>query len=338
MNKLIVFLYIICIICNSPLHSQSLENNDSLENKMIEYRKEKKVKWQYNPFREFETDKYLYGWLDPNVYNSKYWFGDILNIKEMYDKGNYDFDSVLIFHQPTLATEAAPIAFEYHNDHRFRIGVGYLTQFFLSAYPTGYDRYYGISLMYATHMQVEAYFDYIYKNKLRIRFTPLRHTCSHISGDILGDSELYDKNNEEFRDVGFEQMHFSAHYNWGWFTFYGGTAFAITGFKKSNFVNLFNVYFGTDFRLPIWGEISFITGIYVAANYDEINTVSRKKKGDGYTIIDSYSKFYPHISVGVGFEVYRIIFAFKYEYLRSRQLYSYKKMENKIGMEVSLFL
>lgn len=161
--------------------------------------------------------------------------------------------------------------------------------------------------------------------------------CSYF-WDILGDETLYNREIEEFKDSGFEQMQLSLHYKYSWFTFYGGSYFAITGFKKSNFVNLFNVYFGTDFRLPIWGEISFITGIYVAANYDEINTVSRKKKGDGYTIIDSYSKFYPHISVGVGFEVYRIIFAFKYEYLRSRQLYSYKKMENKIGMEVSLFL
>lgn len=36
--------------------------------------------------------------------------------------------------------------------------------------------------------------------------------------------------------------------------YYGGFSFAITGFYESNFVNLFSLYYGTDFRYPLWGR------------------------------------------------------------------------------------
>ena len=146
-----------------------------------------------------------------------------------------------------------------------------------------------------------------------------------------------DKNKEEFRDVGFEQMHLSAAYRWGWFSFYGGTSFAITGFKKSNIVNLFNIYTGIDFRFPIWGEISLVTGVYAGAFLDEINTIIRDKKGDGYPALNSKNEWSPSVSVGIGFEIYRFIIGVKYEYLRSKQLYAYRKMESRIGLEASLF-
>ncbi len=306
-------------------------------NSMDMHTKEVKAKWSFNPLRLYDTDKYLYGWLDPDVYNSKYWIGDIFDIEYLYDKGNYRFDKMAFFHQPTLATEINPIAFNYKNDHRFRIGVGFLTQFFLSVYKPDYNILYGESLFYGTYMQVELYFDYIYNNSLRFRFTPVRHICTHIGGDILGDDNLYDKTKEEFRDSSIELMHFSLHYKYGYFTMYGGLSFAMTGFQESNFVNLFSIYYGTDFRYPIWGEISFIGGIYLGASYDRINSVERKNNTDGYNIIDSYDKWFPSIAVGVGFEIYRFTIGVKYEYLRSRQLYSYKKIENKLGVEVSLF-
>lgn len=141
---------------------------------------------------------------------------------------------------------------------------------------------------------------------------------------------------EEFRDSGFEQMQFSLHYKYSWFTFYGGSYFAITGFKKSNFVNLFGIFSGIDFRVPIWGEISFISSIYLAANLDEINTV--KRGYNSYTILDSYNEWTPSIAIGIGFEIYRITVGVKYEYARSKQLYAYRNMENKIGIEASLYL
>ena len=310
---------------------------NSFKEKMDLHSKEVKSEWKFNPLRVYETDKYLYGWLDPEVYNCKYWIGDIFSIEDMYNNGNYRFDKMSFFHQPTLATEINPIVFNYKDKHRFKIGVGFLTQFFLSVYNPDYKIFYGESLFYGTYMQVEAYFDYIYNDVLRFRFTPIRHICTHIGGDILGDNELYDRNKEEFRDSSIELMHFSLHYKYGYFTFYGGFSFAMTGFDESNFVNLFGLYYGTDFRYPLWGEISLITGFYLGASYDRINTVLRRSNTDGYNIVNSYDKWFPSISVGIGIEIYRFVIGVKYEYMRSRQLYSYKKMENKLGLEVSLF-
>ncbi|WP_297206825.1 hypothetical protein [uncultured Brachyspira sp.] len=310
---------------------------NSFKEKMDFHSKEVKSEWKFNPLRVYETDKYLYGWLDPEVYNCKYWIGDIFSIEDMYNNGNYRFDKMSFFHQPTLATEINPIVFNYKDKHRFKIGVGFLTQFFLSVYNPDYKIFYGESLFYGTYMQVEAYFDYIYNDVLRFRFTPIRHICTHIGGDILGDNELYDRNKEEFRDSSIELMHFSLHYKYGYFTFYGGFSFAMTGFDESNFVNLFGLYYGTDFRYPLWGEISLITGFYLGASYDRINTVLRRNNTDGYNIVNSYDKWFPSISVGIGIEIYRFVIGVKYEYMRSRQLYAYRKMENKLGLEVSLF-
>lgn len=324
----IIKIFIFIIFCYS-LYAQ-----DNIKDKMDSHIENVKTQWRYNPFR-YETYKRLYGWLDPDAYNSKYWIGDILNIENLYPKYEYRFDKTIFFHTPTLATEINPIDFLYKDNHRIRIGVGFLCNFFLSVYKPDFQIYYGESLFYGTYIQAELYFDYIYNDSLRFRFTPVRHICSHIGGDILGDSTLYDKTAEEFRDSSVEQMHFSTHYKYGYFTFYGGFAFAMSGFNESNFVNLFKIYYGTDFRYPIWGEISLITGLYISADYDKINTVYREAKS--YRILESYNKLFPSIAVGIGFEIYRFTIGIKYEYYRSRQLYAYRKLESKLGAEVTLF-
>lgn len=303
---------------------------------MDNYAKKVKMQWEYNPFKNYETDRYFSSWVNPNAYNSKFWIGTIFNVKEMYPIKNFNLDRIQFFYQPTLATEVTPISFKINDKHRFKIGVGYLTHFFFSKYNEGVSQYYGQSLLYGTYMQVEVFFDYIYDNVLKLRFTPLKHICSHISGDILGDPSLYDKDTEEFRDAGFEQMSFSAYYKYSWFTFYGGIDFAIIGFNKSNFVNLLKIFSGIDLRIPIWGEISFITGIYLDVNLDKINGIERGL--NQYILINTYNEWKPSVSVGAGIEIYRIILGLKYQYERSKQLYAYRKIEHKFGIEASLYL
>ncbi|WP_300711904.1 hypothetical protein [uncultured Brachyspira sp.] len=316
----------------------SQETNNTLKTKMDNYTKKTKMKWEFNPLRNYETDRYFSGWTDPNSYRNRFWIGDIFNIEKMYDNNNFNFNKMDFYYQPTLAVEVTPISFRYNNVHRFKIGVGYLTHFFLSKYKSGYDQYYGQSLMYGTYMQVEVLFDYIFNNTFKLRISPLRHICSHISGDILGDENLYDKTKEEFKDTGYEQIHISAYYKYGWLNFYGGMNFAVTGFKKSNIVNLFTAFIGTDLRVPIWGEISFITGVYLGMDYDLINSVIRYKNNQRYFINDKFTQWLPNISVAVGFEIYRVIIGIKYDYARSKQLYAYRKMESKIGFDISLYL
>ncbi|PCG20270.1 hypothetical protein [Brachyspira sp. G79] len=330
-----IYTFVLILLLNTIIYSQQ---SNTLKDKMDNYTQKIKMEWEFNPLKNYETDRYFSGWLDPDAYNSSFWIGDVLNIDKMYNNDNFNFDKMDFYYQPTLATEVTPIAFRYNEVHRFKIGVGYLTHFFLSKYKKGYDQYYGQSLMYGTYMQVEVFFDYIFNNTFKLRFSPLRHICAHISGDILGDEKLYDKEKEDFKDSGFEQMHVSAYYKYGWFTFYGGMNFAIIGFDKSNIVNLFSAFAGTDFRVPIWGEISFIAGVYLGLNHDLINNVSRYTNGQRYYINDQHTEWIPEISVGVGFEIYRVIIGLKYDYGRSKQLYSYKTMESKIGLDISLYL
>ena len=178
----IIFTISALLLLNTAIYSQK---SNTLKDKMDNYTQKVKMKWEFNPLKNYETDRYFSGWLDPNAYSSRFWLGDIFNIEQMYNNDNFNFDKMDFYYQPTLATELAPIAFRYNEVHRFKIGVGYLTHFFLSKYKKGYDQYYGQSLMYGTYMQVEVFFDYIFNNTFKLRFSPLRHICAHISGDIL---------------------------------------------------------------------------------------------------------------------------------------------------------
>lgn len=184
------------------------ETNGSLKYKMDNYEEKVKTKWEYNPFKNYATDRYFSSWLNPNAYNSKFWFGDIFNIKEMYPNKNFNFDKMILYYHPTLATEVTPISFKHNEKHRFKIGVGYLTHFFFSHYGKVFSQSYGKSLFYGTYTQTEVFFDYIYNNSFKFRFSPLRHVCSHIAGDILGDDKLYDKSTEEFKDKDLSKCNF----------------------------------------------------------------------------------------------------------------------------------
>lgn len=335
MKNYIIGIIIYVFFQNVIIYSQ---DSNSINIKMDNYTESVKIKWEFNPLKNYENDRYFAGWLDPDVYNSKFWLGNIFNIKEMYKNNKFNLDKMDFYYQPTLATEIAPIAFQYKDIHRFKIGVGYLTHFFLSKYKKGYSQLYGQSLMYGTYMQVEMFFDYIYNNIFKLRFTPLKHICAHTSGDILGDPNLHDRTKEQFMDTGFEQIQISAYYRYGWFTFYGGMGFAVTGFNKSSILNLFTSFIGTDFRFPIWGEISLISGIYLGIKHDLINDIERYSNNKGYYIKNHYTQWVPSISVGIGIEIYRMIIGLKYDYHRSKQLYSHKNMENKIGLDISIYL
>ncbi|MDA0034615.1 hypothetical protein OFR27_05685 [Brachyspira hyodysenteriae] len=87
------------------------------------------MEWEFNPLKNYETDRYFSVWTDHNAYSSKFWLGEIFNIKEMYNNKNFNFDKMNFYYQPTLATEVTPIVFRYNDIHRFKIGVGYLTLF-----------------------------------------------------------------------------------------------------------------------------------------------------------------------------------------------------------------
>lgn len=131
------------ILLSSLLYSQN-SNDNSLENKMNNYKDKISVQWKYNPLRIYETDKYFSPWLDPDNYNTSFWFGDVLNAKTLYPNKNFNLDNVVMYFSPKLAVDLAPIAFNINGDkHRFRIGVGYSLKLFFSSYKKGEDQLYG---------------------------------------------------------------------------------------------------------------------------------------------------------------------------------------------------
>ena len=108
MIKTILTITIILISFTTIIHA---EETNSLNVKMDNYTQKLKMKWEFNPLKNYETDRYFSGWTDPNAYNSKFWIGEIFNIKEMYNNKNFNFDKMNFYYQPTLATEVTPIAF-----------------------------------------------------------------------------------------------------------------------------------------------------------------------------------------------------------------------------------
>ena len=72
-NILLLFFMSLSLFCQ--------ETNNSLKYKMDNYEEKVKTKWEYNPFKNYATDRYFSSWLNPNAYNSKFWFGDIFSIR-----------------------------------------------------------------------------------------------------------------------------------------------------------------------------------------------------------------------------------------------------------------
>lgn len=310
-----------------------------LDQQMDDYTTSIRIQWHKNPFRDFESDRYFYPWLDPDSYNSSFWMGSILNMEELYDAKKFKLDSVSFYHAPKLGTELTLFSLHLKDAvHRFNLSLGFFVDFTFLSYQKGTDQLYGRSFLFSTFMQVEPFIDYIYKDRLRVRVSPVKHICYHMGGDILGDPSLYDRSVEEFRDAGFEQVHLAAAYRWGWFTFHGGLSVGYSGYQKANIVNVMNMNAGTELRFPIWGEISLLAGFLAGVNLDLLNTVSRPAAGTGYTVTAASYEWTPQVAVGLGVEIYRMVFGLKYELQRSRQMYAYRRMEQRLGFAATLFL
>lgn len=317
----------------------------SAEERMDNYTEYKRIQWNFNPFKHPYTDRFFNCWTDPYAYNSYWYMYYPPKIKESYDETKFQLDKVLFYHNPRIGTTVTPIAFGFNKlKHRFYIGVGFLWDGHFLMYGHGATKLYGTHLFLNSGLQVEPFIDYIYKDKLRIRLTPIRHICWHMSGDILGDDTLHvlDKDNtgngDEFRDVGFEQVHASVNYKWGWFNLYGGLAAAVTNFSQSNYVNLLYFYGGTEMKLPLNGELNFVAGIHVGGNYDRINTVVHILEGNKYICTGSRYEFTPVINMGAGLGIYDWVIGLKFDYARSRQIYAYDHMECRIGLSAYRFL
>lgn len=347
-----LFLFCFFILPTSNVWAE--ENNlahkfsnafSSAEENMENYDNNKHIQWNFNPFEHPYTDRFFNCWTDPSAYNSYWYVYYPPKIEESYDKTKFQLDKINFYHNPRLGVTVTPIAFGFNNQkHRIYVGVGFLWDAYFMMYGNGATKLYGTHLFLSSGLQVEPFIDYIYKDKLRIRFTPIRHICMHMSGDILGDETLHtlDKNNtgngDLFKDIGFEQIHASINYKWGWFNFYGGIATAVTNFSQSNYVNLVKCYSGAEMKLPIFGQLNVIAGIHLGFNYDRLNSVTHVLEGNKYICNGSTYEFSPIISAGIGFGIYDWVMGLKFDYGRSKQVYAYEHMEAKIGFSAYRFI
>ncbi len=351
MFKILNFVFLVFIFSISILYSQNdnssieeLEENNtnsSIIEKMENYSEKKKTNSSYNPFRTTEIERRMVGWQDPNANITRFWIGSVLTAKNMYANENFLVDNIMLYMTPTIASEFALIPFKIA-DFKFFVGIGFMLDFNMSVYQNHIPRH-GVNSIFSDHMQVEVYIDMIIKEAWKIRFIPLRHRCDHIAGDWYGDPALYNAYSDDYCDTGYENIALQVFNIFGWFTFYGGLEGNINSIIPaipSTFATVFAAHIGTDVRIPIWREISFIAGFYIAANYREYN--EKYKTIDEYSLLsyeaiitDTYHKWHPNISIGLGIEIDRYTIGLKYLRKQSEQLHSHKQIEEKLGAEVT---
>ena len=324
-----------------------LEKANDLAISMDDITTKKKGEWSFNAYEHKFTDKYFSPWVDPLAYNSYWYMYYPPKVREYYDAEKFKLDNVLFYHNPQLGTSIAPIAFAFDElKYRFYIGVGFLMSGHFLMLGHGATLYYGTHLFLNSVIQVEPYIDFIYKDNLRIRLTPIRHVCYHMSGDILGDNELHTDSRDpstigtidRYKDVGFEQVHASANYRWGWFNFYGGVAAAVTNFWKCSYINLAYLYAGAEMKYPVFGDFNIIAGLHLGANYDRLGDLTHNMDDNTYSIKNTYEEWTPLISAGLGFGIHDWIIGLKFDYGRSRQIYAVEHMESRIGLSAYLYL
>lgn len=329
-----IYFTIVLLFVFLMLERDIYAENDTFNEKSEKKIKEVKAEWQYNPFKKVEGENKLTGWLDPNSYLMRFWIGDVVSKRANLADPNWNIDNGVTFFSATAVADLNPIAFRI-DDWMFRIGVSYLVDLQFIVYKKGTEPLYGLngSVMMSDYMRVNLHVDAIYKNKLKIRVTPLYHICSHASGDYMGDPSFSDIYKSKVSDLAIEGMNIEAFYNWNYFTFYGGLNFIYRGIDKAPYATIFGANIGTDVRIPIWGEINFITGFYFALNYDVIREYN-VRTGD---MLSEKEQLNPAIVVGAGFEIYNYILGVKYSRMQSRHPLSYTTIDEYWGFEVAIY-
>ena len=332
MNRYVLIL----MLLTTSVYGQDTAKKSSIEitdQKMKEHTEKTRAQWKYNPFRVSAAEKKLIGWLDPNSYITSLWIGDLLSKKENLTDPNWNLDKAYIYYSIKVASEVNPIAFTINN-FTFRMGIAFSADIQLIGY-SGYGFVYGSDLIISDYMRIGMHFDFIWDEKLKFRWSPMVHECAHVSGDYQSDPSFDPAGKKTIADLGVEGMMFELFYNWQFFTFYGGMQFNYNNPSNGAYATLFGFHIGTDVRVPVWGQINFITGVHFGMNYDMVREIEVTA---GPMDIKSVNKdWYPTIVVGAGFEFDRFTIGFKYSYLRSRHMISYTTMEHKVGVDMSIF-
>lgn len=268
-----------------------------------------------NPFRVYETDKYYMGWQDPRAFIGRLLFAKNFNVEKNLTKispeANWDFKSVSLYVEGKVASEIM-----FYRNKYFSVGMGAGMEISILGRKNGLFDVYDFS------GQFDLFLDLWLQNltgiNLKIRFIPMYHQSTHLVDGFKGDVHIRSGSSYEFAAI-------SVYYYINNFTIYGGWEFSYN--TVGNSPQIFRLHTGFDYRLPLYKEINFITGINLAVILD---------KKDNLGLIRIRENLHAAINLAVGIEFYRFAIALKFGYGKPRGASSYFGYESKIGAEISL--
>lgn len=268
-----------------------------------------------NPFRVYETDKYYMGWQDPRAFIGRLLFAKNFNVEKNLTKispeANWDFKSVSLYVEGKVASEIM-----FYRNKYFSVGMGAGMEISILGRKNGLFDVYDFS------GQFDLFLDLWLQNltgiNLKIRFIPMYHQSTHLVDGFKGDVHIRSGSSYEFAAI-------SVYYYINNFTIYGGWEFSYN--TVGNSPQIFRLHTGFDYRLPLYKEINFITGINLAVILD---------KKDNLGLIVIRENLHAAINLAAGIEFYRFAIALKFGYGKPRGASSYFGYESKIGAEISL--
>lgn len=268
-----------------------------------------------NPFRVYETDKYYMGWQDPRAFIGRLLFAKNFNVEKNLTKispeANWDFKSVSLYVEGKVVSEIM-----FYRNKYFSVGMGAGMEISILGRKNGLFDVYDFS------GQFDLFLDLWLQNltgiNLKIRFIPMYHQSTHLVDGFKGDVHIRSGSSYEFAAI-------SVYYYINNFTIYGGWEFSYN--TVGNSPQIFRLHTGFDYRLPLYKEINFITGINLAVILD---------KKDNLGLIRIRENLHAAINLAAGIEFYRFAIALKFGYGKPRGASSYFGYESKIGAEISL--
>ena len=268
-----------------------------------------------NPFRVYETDKYYMGWQDPRAFIGRLLFEKNFNVEKNLTKispeANWDFKSVSLYVEGKVASEIM-----FYRNKYFSVGMGAGMEI------STLGRKNGLFDVYDFSGQFDLFLDLWLQNltgiNLKIRFIPMYHQSTHLVDGFKGDVHIRSGSSYEFAAI-------SVYYYINNFTIYGGWEFSYN--TVGNSPQIFRLHTGFDYRLPLYKEINFITGINLAVILD---------KKDNLGLVRIRENLHAAINLAAGIEFYRFAIALKFGYVKPRGASSYFGYESKIGAEISL--
>lgn len=268
-----------------------------------------------NPFRVYETDKYYMGWQDPRAFIGRLLFAKNFNVEKNLTKispeANWDFKSVSLYVEGKVASEIM-----FYRNKYFSVGMGAGMEISILGRKNGLFDVYDFS------GQFDLFLDLWLQNltgiNLKIRFIPMYHQSTHLVDGFKGDVHIRSGSSYEFAAI-------SVYYYINNFTIYGGWEFSYN--TVGNSPQIFRLHTGFDYRLPLYKEINFITGINLAVILD---------KKDNLGLVRIRENLHAAINLAAGIEFYRFAIALKFGYGKPRGASSYFGYESKIGAEISL--